>query len=63
MEADLARLLELQQQVEHPPVDLEARVRSSDEIVARLISNQRQVVEVLIAVAGDLAAREGAGTV
>jgi hypothetical protein len=62
MEADLARLLELQHQVDHPsvPIDLDARLRSSDEILARLIANQRQMVEVLIAIAGDLAVREGA---
>jgi hypothetical protein len=58
MEADLARLLELQEQVEHSsdPVDLEAKVRSSNEIGARLIANQRQMVEVLIAIAADLGA-------
>jgi putative aminopeptidase FrvX len=58
MEADLARLLELQEQVEHSsaPVDLEVRLHSSNEIGARLIANQRQMVEVLIAIAADLAA-------
>jgi predicted metal-dependent hydrolase len=58
MEADLARLLELQEQVEHSsvPLDLEARLRGSNEIRARLIANQRQMVEVLIAIAADLAA-------
>jgi len=61
MEADLARLLELQEQVEHSsvPLDLEARLRSSNEIGARLIANQRQMVEVLITLAGDLTAHNG----
>ena len=56
MEADLARVLELQQQVEHSsiPMDLEAQLRSTNEIGARLIANQRQIVEVLIAIASEL---------
>jgi len=56
MEADLARLLELQQEIERSsmPMDLEARLRSTNEIGARLIANQRQMVEVLIAIASEL---------
>ena len=56
MEADLARLLEIQSEIEEQqtPLDAEAGLRIVSEISARLVANQRQIVELLILFAEEL---------
>jgi len=58
MEADLARLLEIQLEVEASPapLDHEASLRIANEVTTRLIANQRQIIESLIMIAEELAA-------